>query len=184
MARFMCASGSAISPLPVWIGGRGPARQANPCVPPPTSTSRSRRRRCGIPWTTAAQQTQSASCADRAPRIDRTRTGDQARLKTKKRTPRQKRPGGLSHSLSPKPPLGSFTRSRSSSVTGKPSARNGPVSPGVIERWEGLRRLLPEPTPSPRLWASVRARPRADTINLNLLPSPTSQNRTFLPGSE
>src|SRR5579863_7119078 len=39
------------------------------------------------------------------------------------------------------------------SITGKPSARNGPVSPGVIERWEGLRRLLPEPTPSPRLWA-------------------------------
>jgi hypothetical protein len=39
-------------------------------------------------------------------------------------------------------------------MTGKPSARSGPVSPGVIERWEGLRRLLPEPTPSHRLWAA------------------------------
>jgi hypothetical protein len=39
-------------------------------------------------------------------------------------------------------------------LTGKPSPRNKPVSPGVIEREEGLRRLLPEPTPSPRLWAA------------------------------
>jgi hypothetical protein len=57
--------------------------------------------------------------------------------------------------LYPKPPLGSFTNSIQSSDTGKPSARNGPVSPGVIERWEGLRRLLSEPTPSPRLWVSA-----------------------------
>ena len=38
--------------------------------------------------------------------------------------------------------------------TGTPSARSGSVSPGVIERREGLRPLLPEPTPSLRPWAT------------------------------
>src|ERR1035438_10446597 len=79
---------------------------------------------------------------------------------------------------------------QSASITGKPSARNRPVSPGVIERWEGLCRLLPEPTPSPRLWASVRARPRSDTITLTRPSSSPhrtthfylAEKRTFLFG--
>jgi hypothetical protein len=56
--------------------------------------------------------------------------------------------------MKPKASARKFHRKHSSVLTGKPSARNGPVSPGVIERWEGLRRLLPEPTPSPRPWAA------------------------------
>src|SRR5260370_7390912 len=52
---------------------------------------------------------------------------------------------------SPKPPLRSFTRSRTrpyrkalqASRTGKPG--------GIESPQDGLRRLLPEPTPSPRL---------------------------------
>jgi hypothetical protein len=64
-------------------------------------------------------------------------------------TPGKGGPAGFAF-IYPKPPLGSFTNSIQSSDTGKPSARNGPVSPGVIERWEGLRRLLLEPTPSHR----------------------------------
>src|ERR1700688_2455839 len=69
-------------------------------------------------------------------------------------TPGKAGPAGFAFKY-PKPPLGSFTNSIQSSGTGKPSARNGPVSPGVIERWEGLRRLLSEPTPSHRLWAAA-----------------------------
>jgi hypothetical protein len=67
----------------------------------------------------------------------------------------------------------------------KPSARSC-----VIERWKGLRRLLPEPTPPPRLWASVRARPRSDTFTLTPLLSTSikrgdfylAENRTLLFG--
>src|ERR1039458_8418121 len=59
-----------------------------------------------------------------------------------------------------------FPVSIQSSDTGKPSARNGPVSPGVIERWEGLRRLLLEPTPSHRLWAAASGATPALRIEL------------------
>jgi len=42
-------------------------------------------------------------------------------------------------------------QTQNASVTGKPSKRTGPVRPGVVEpSMEGLRRLLPEPAPSPR----------------------------------
>ena len=55
----------------------------------------------------------------------------------------------------PKPQLKSFTRSRTrpyrkalqANRTGKPGGFESPQ--------EGLRRLLPEPTPSPRLWATA-----------------------------
>src|SRR5450755_1325887 len=63
----------------------------------------------------------------------------------------------------PKASAREFHRQQFASITGKPSARSRPVSPGVIERWEGLRRLLPEPTPSPRLWA---ASPDATPVKL------------------
>ena len=57
-----------------------------------------------------------------------------------------------------------------------------PVDPSYLVALEGLRRLLPEPTPSPRLWASVRARPRSDTITLTRLSGDPRQKRTFLSG--
>ena len=64
------------------------------------------------------------------------------------------KPFGRRAFLKPKASAREFHQQQNASLTGKPSARNGPVSPGIIERWEGLRRLLPEPTPSPRLWAT------------------------------
>ena len=48
--------------------------------------------------------------------------------------------------ICPKPPLGSFTKSKRSSL------QEGPPRDSIA--LEGLRRLLPEPTPSPRLWAA------------------------------
>src|SRR5580700_7908988 len=79
----------------------------------------------------------------------------------------------------PKASVREFHRQQFASITGKPSARNRLVSPGVIERWEGLCRLLPEPTPSPRLWASVQARPRSDTFTLTRLSSSLRQTGHF-----
>src|ERR1035437_2117133 len=52
----------------------------------------------------------------------------------------------------PKPPLGSFTKS--TCRPGRPSSATGCDDPGFNRCLEGLRRLLPEPTPSPRLWAA------------------------------
>jgi hypothetical protein len=63
-------------------------------------------------------------------------------------------------------------------MKGKPSARSGPVSPGVIERWEGLRRLLPEPTPSPRLWQPRQSDPNETvrTYHEGFLVNPQIKN--------
>ena len=56
--------------------------------------------------------------------------------------------------LCPKPQLGSFTRSNGSSKTKGPPRR--PVkTTRVLIAVGGPRRLLPEPTPSPRLWATA-----------------------------
>ncbi len=81
-------------------------------------------------------------------------------------------PGKLSPAifalLGPKPPLRSFTKSIQSSPTGKPSKRTGPVSPAVSESpQEGLRRLLSEPTPSHRLWATAPGATPAQRIEHN-----------------
>src|SRR3954470_16605820 len=55
----------------------------------------------------------------------------------------------------PKASAQEFHQTQNTSATGKPSRRTGPVSPDRFESpQEGLRRLLPEPTPSPRLWAA------------------------------
>src|SRR3954447_24869413 len=55
----------------------------------------------------------------------------------------------------PKASAQEFHQTQNTSSTGKPSRRTGPVSPDRFESpQEGLRRLLPEPTPSPRLWAA------------------------------
>jgi hypothetical protein len=54
----------------------------------------------------------------------------------------------------PKPPLGSFTSSRTRPYRKALLSEPGRSARDVVSP-EGLRRLLPEPTPSPRLWATA-----------------------------
>ena len=101
-----------------------------------------------IGWT-ASSNVRGRSCGKRCERPTR---GTERRLQpttVQYGTPGKSGPAIFAF-LYPKPPLGSFTKSIQSSDTGKPSARNGPVSPGVIERhrracadcfWSQLRRI-------------------------------------------
>ena len=62
--------------------------------------------------------------------------------------------------ISPKPPLGSFTKSNQSLQTEKPSGRYALP--------EGSRRLLLEPTPSHRLWAAAPGATPELLLELNM----------------
>ena len=55
----------------------------------------------------------------------------------------------------PKASAREFHQKQNASLTGKPSWASRAGKPGGVVSPEGLRRLLPEPTPSPRLWAAA-----------------------------
>ena len=63
----------------------------------------------------------------------------------------QKRPGGL-RVLSPKPPLGGFTKAMDPGRT-EPSRRSGKTHGFCVTG--GIPPIASEPTPSPRLWATA-----------------------------
>lgn len=73
----------------------------------------------------------------------------------------------------PKASAREFHQPQKASCTKKPSVR----FPTTLE---GLRRLRPEPTPSPRPWVARQARPRLGCANIARMLGMSSQNRNFL----